>query len=310
MEQCEADLLTIEEVLATLGERPDSSWCETPIAGLQYYAYDDVDELTGEVLRPQPWERVQLVRQPQNPKDRNAVQVLYHNGQYQLGHLPRELAAGIAPAMDAGRDLRGYALSSGSGEAWSVSLLLVGKAVPAERQRKSVEIRQQRQEWAARWAYYEGERSTEAARRDCAIEARAKLEAIVFQRDRLRRLRDAVEALLPIAPDIGVELPAGFDQAPPERGVTYGWWDQVPPCLATKNVWREHGRSVPGKAEPWAWISYGHRRKGRVTYKLYAYEQTRPVAMTPSVVAGFLRDLDARIEGADGEPGYGYEFNA
>lgn len=54
------------------------------------------DLLSGQV---NPGEMVGLVRQPQNPYDRNAVMVanIYGN---QVGHIKRELAAVMAHVMD------------------------------------------------------------------------------------------------------------------------------------------------------------------------------------------------------------------
>ena len=43
-----------------------------------------------------------LVREPENPHDPNAVRVSLF-GIYEMGYLPRWLAKGIAPLMDAGR---------------------------------------------------------------------------------------------------------------------------------------------------------------------------------------------------------------
>lgn len=43
---------------------------------------------------------VALVRNPDNPYDSNAIQVRYMG--YMVGHLPKEVAARIAPILDAG----------------------------------------------------------------------------------------------------------------------------------------------------------------------------------------------------------------
>lgn len=44
-----------------------------------------------------------LVRNPNNPYDSNAVEVRYMV--YMLGHLPKEVAARIAPLLDAGNEI-------------------------------------------------------------------------------------------------------------------------------------------------------------------------------------------------------------
>ena len=110
--------------LRRLGEDPDLPHLCLPIAGLQYYDYDQTDDMIGQ-LRPKSGDRIQMVRQPDNPHDRNAVELRWHNGQFQLGHLPRRAAGRIAPLIDAGQAIRAYALNSGTGQAWSVNVVLV-----------------------------------------------------------------------------------------------------------------------------------------------------------------------------------------
>ncbi len=48
--------------------------------------------------------RLRLLREPENPHDPNAVRVALAGG-LPLGYLPREVAAGIAPLIDAGERL-------------------------------------------------------------------------------------------------------------------------------------------------------------------------------------------------------------
>lgn len=88
-----------------VGEAEEARFVRSLIAGLQFYRYDAPDEFIGSV-RPKPGDRLQLVRDPANPHDANAVQVWFHNGQHMLGHLPRGLAASLAPVLDAGEALR------------------------------------------------------------------------------------------------------------------------------------------------------------------------------------------------------------
>ncbi|KAI0940604.1 hypothetical protein AcW1_003757 [Taiwanofungus camphoratus] len=61
---------------------------KTSIVGVQYY-----NGLVG------PGEEVRLVRQPENKYDRNAIQVKNIGGT-QVGHIPRQIAAKLAPLMD------------------------------------------------------------------------------------------------------------------------------------------------------------------------------------------------------------------
>lgn len=52
----------------------------------------------------EPETDLRLVREPGNTYDPNAIEV-YH-GEIKLGHLPRDLAATVAPEMDAGTEVR------------------------------------------------------------------------------------------------------------------------------------------------------------------------------------------------------------
>jgi len=63
---------------------------ETEIVGMQYY------EAT-----VRPGEKIHLEREPENPYDRHAIRV--ENASFQpVGHLPRKVAAWLAPLLDAG----------------------------------------------------------------------------------------------------------------------------------------------------------------------------------------------------------------
>lgn len=46
-----------------------------------------------------PGEEVTLVREPHNPHDRNAIQVL-NISKTQVGHIPRNIASKLAPLID------------------------------------------------------------------------------------------------------------------------------------------------------------------------------------------------------------------
>ncbi|KAG9316303.1 hypothetical protein JVU11DRAFT_2334 [Chiua virens] len=79
-----------EEVGAGEPESADELYCvlETSIVGVQYYK--------GLVA---PGEQVTLVREPNNPYDRNAIQVKNIGGA-QVGHIPKNAATRLAPLLD------------------------------------------------------------------------------------------------------------------------------------------------------------------------------------------------------------------
>ncbi|CAO4181082.1 HIRAN domain-containing protein [Methylorubrum populi] len=128
-------------------------WLSCAIAGLQFYDYGAVDELTGEPLIPAAGDRLHLVREPANPHDPNAVEVWWRNG-IRLGHLPRFVAAEVAGPLDAGVALRAYVANGGDGEAWSARALLVGPAAAALHGRHVDRVRRQ-----AFAAWEDGERA-------------------------------------------------------------------------------------------------------------------------------------------------------
>lgn len=99
----------------------------TEIAGLQFYAYGQVDELTGERVIPLPGDRLHLVREPAKPHNPNAIQVWWRNA-HMLDHLPRYTAERIAPLMDAGAAAQAYVHTPGDGQAWGLRALVVGPA--------------------------------------------------------------------------------------------------------------------------------------------------------------------------------------
>ena len=96
------------------------------VAGLQFYGYHRPDGLDGRVV-PLPGDRLTLVRRPDKLADPNAVEVWWRNS-HQLGHLPRGVAACVAPRMDLGESVRAYVLDGGTGASWSLKMLLVGPA--------------------------------------------------------------------------------------------------------------------------------------------------------------------------------------
>lgn len=158
-------------------------WFASEVAGLQFYAYGQVDELTGERVIPQPGDRLHLVREPANPHDRNAIQVWWRNA-HMLGHLPRYTAERIAPLMDAGAAARAYVHHPGDGEAWSLRALVVGPAA---------------EEIHGRYIQHLADaalgRSEEEREHRLMLRDRADLTRKSMERHRRNRVRDAVETL-------------------------------------------------------------------------------------------------------------------
>lgn len=179
-------------------------WFSSELAGLQYYAYGRLDELTGEPVIPLPGDRLQLVREPENPHDPNAVQVWWRNSAM-LGHLPRTVAAEIAPLLDAGVAARAYVHTPGDGEAWSLRALVVGPAAEPHWSRYIQHVA-----WRALGASAE---DYERAERLAERAERARESMVLHRR---RRLRAAVETLLTVPCD--VELPAPYDNGKTEVG--------------------------------------------------------------------------------------------
>lgn len=122
------------------------SWAVVAAAGLQYYAYGRHNGSGGRVL-PQFGDRLTLSRQSDNRHDRNAVELWWRN-RHQLGHLPRGVAATVAPRLDRGEACRAYVWHEGTGATWSLRVFLVGAAAAdehAERQeveREAAELRE------------------------------------------------------------------------------------------------------------------------------------------------------------------------
>jgi len=102
-------------------------WATTSLAGLQFYDYASRDPVLDTEVLPRFGDRLALMRRPDNRFDANAVETWWRN-EYQLGHLPRSVAANVAPLLDAGKSLRAYVVETGNGRAWSLQALLIGAA--------------------------------------------------------------------------------------------------------------------------------------------------------------------------------------
>ena len=170
-------------------------WCSTEIAGLQFYAYGSTDELTGERIIPLPGDRLHLVREPANEHDANAVQVWWRNG-HMLGHLPRSVAAAVAPLLDGGAPARAYVAQPGDGEAWTLEALVVGPAAGPLWARHIEHV-----------AYRALGRSDEDYEREERYQGRAERTRDSMELHRRRRLRAAVETLLTAPCDVTLPEP-------------------------------------------------------------------------------------------------------
>jgi SWI/SNF-related matrix-associated actin-dependent regulator of chromatin subfamily A3 len=101
---------------------------DTKIVGIRYYAGIVSDR-----------ENTRLQRQPTNPYDRNAIQVLNIAGT-QVGHIPKEVAATLAPQMDRLKDdlrCEGF-IPRGSGNVYSIPVQLSLYGPAASRQQMAV----------------------------------------------------------------------------------------------------------------------------------------------------------------------------
>lgn len=78
---------------------------DSPLAGSQYYALGTV------LAELKVGDRLELVREPDNPHDAYAIRVMWHG--HMLGYLPRRQNRQIAAAMDAGERLSGRVSSLG-----------------------------------------------------------------------------------------------------------------------------------------------------------------------------------------------------
>ncbi|MDE4912232.1 HIRAN domain-containing protein [Methylobacterium sp. 092160098-2] len=173
--------------------RRGEPWIDSSIAGLQFYDYAGIDELTGAPLIPAAGDRLSLVREPENSHDQNAIEVWWRNG-IRLGLLPRQVATEVAGPLDAGVALRAYVAHGGNGEAWSARALLVGPAAEAFHGRYIQHVVD-----AAFWRWEDEERARHV-REDRPSRERAQAFARE-QGDRRRdRLQQAVNtfAMLPI----------------------------------------------------------------------------------------------------------------
>ncbi|KZT19055.1 hypothetical protein NEOLEDRAFT_1142558 [Neolentinus lepideus HHB14362 ss-1] len=112
-------------------ESRDELYCTmgTSIVGVQYYK-----GLVGH------GEEVRLVREPQNRYDRNAIQVKNISG-IQVGHIPRQTAASLAPLLDEGLVTVEGVMRDGNLSGFSYSLSMTLKIYGAADKRAQLEPR-------------------------------------------------------------------------------------------------------------------------------------------------------------------------
>ena len=105
----------------------------TRLAGLQFYDYRERHPLDVHAsIEPAIDEPLELVRCPENAFDSNAIEVWFRNRQYQLGHIPRDLAAQIAPLLDKGVILDTRTVRKDRGIEWSLVISISGDCMLAE----------------------------------------------------------------------------------------------------------------------------------------------------------------------------------
>ncbi|WP_188052087.1 HIRAN domain-containing protein [Azospirillum sp. Sh1] len=275
-------------------------WASVAAAGLQFYGYDGPDGLDGRVM-PAPGDRLGLVRAPDNPADANAVEIWWRN-EHMLGHLPRGVAAELAPRLDGGEPVRAYCADPGTGEAWSLVVLLVGRGVEALHRQRLERLTNTRA-WEERLELLDAEEAVWGRERmlpdpdvpwgrvtTTTIPEPTTAQFMAAQRfwEGRRRVqterRAAAVYAFHMIPKERPALPAGpVDEA--LRGRVFGWWDEVPATLKTKTQWAEAGRKLAKGAAPFAAVEYGRGRRYR-RHDLYAVSDT--VAMreaSPQAVA-------------------------
>lgn len=280
--------------------RAGERWCIVTVAGLQFYCYGRWDDVLDRLVIPERGDRLALMRRPENPQDQHAVEIWWRDG-HQLGHVPRGLAAELAPQLDAGAACRAYVLDPGDGEAWSLRALLVGPAAgPLHRQEITAGLRRAvaaasdavwgQEHWGID-SYAEkpgGLRPLRfSPRSNVPVPTERQRAAADTWKARRRAARDAREAAaiyaFHLAPEPRPTLPEGADGTPDEalRGQTLPWWDQVPPWLTTKSKLAGFGLRPRPEAAPFAAIEYGRGRRWR-HYELWAVADCEPKRIAPA----------------------------
>lgn len=262
-------------------------WTSVVAAGLQFYRYAGPDDLGGRVM-PTPGDRLALVRAPDNPADGHAIEIWWRN-EHMLGHLPRGVAAELAPRLDGGDPVRAYVADPGTGEAWSLVVLLVGRGVePLHRQR--LERLADTRAWEERLELLEADAAVWGRERPVPDPdvpygratttspepTKAQLRAVqAFWEERRAAQTECRAAAVYAFHQLPKERPA-LPEVPVDealRGRVFTWWDEIPSMLRTKTQWGEAGRKLARGVVPFAAIEYGRGRRYR-RYDLYAVGDT------------------------------------
>ena len=263
--------------------------CMTSVAGMQFYDYDDHDDLVGNI-KPKPGDRLQLVRRPENRADTNAVEVWYRDGRFQIGHLPKIVASYAAQDLDAGKSLRCYCADGGDGDAWSMTVVLFHDDLHTELQKRQFE--RDLSDLERHFSDYDEETPYSP---DSFV--KSYIETI-SHKDQSKRRRQAAEAFV----DLLIE-PEDYSRASPlpkqppssKRSKTFRLWDEIPKNvgLMTKTQWSDLGYNIKKRvSEPFAQIRCRTRR-GNKEYNLYASNQVEPKNLKSHnlVRAALLRTL-------------------
>lgn len=263
-------------------------WTSVVAAGLQFYRYAGPDDLGGRVM-PAAGDRLSLVRAPDNPADANAVEIWWRN-EHQLGHLPRGVAAELAPRLDGGDPVRAYVADPGTGEAWSLVVLLVGRGVEALHRQRLERLADTRA-WEERlevimacenvWGRERLVPDPDVPYGRAAVTTIPEpttpqfMAAQRFWEGRRRVQTERRAAAVYAFHQLPKERPA-LPEGPVDealRGRVFAWWDEVPAWLKTKTQWTEFGRKLTKGAVPFAAIEYGRGRRYR-RHDLYAVGDT------------------------------------
>ena len=242
------------EMLTRLDVPIDTPYCITSIAGLQYYDID-AETLSGKV-EPDVDERLLLIREPKNEYDKNAIQVRNDNGEYMLGHIPRDVAYYLAPTLDELRDVRAAVWRKYNGRTWSLAAFLYGKDLPIKiREKRYLGIPYPKEKYENDLA-----KINDAERFESEIRFRRKRKrdeiAAAFLADEIEAyIKSKVQDLSDIVKGSGFTKKRDHKN----RIFTCEYYD-LPFNLKTKTTWSSYGYKPQKAAKPYAKLrikSYG-----------------------------------------------------
>ena len=88
----------MDSIAAQLG----GDWFHARVSGVSYINDDGSSRQDIIADKLEIWQQLALVHEPDNPYDKNAVQVLIEEGDLQIGYLPARVAAETVSAMSGG----------------------------------------------------------------------------------------------------------------------------------------------------------------------------------------------------------------